>query len=606
MTAGWIGQMAGVGWGFPTEFRWLGEIIPADDVPEWQPEMVNAFAQDDLYVEMTFLRTLEEYGFDVSTTQAGVDFANSKYILWVANRQGRQNLRNRIAPPDSGHPQFNPAADAIDYQIEADFSGLIAPGLPNTAIALGETFGRMMNYGDGLYGGQFVGAMYAEAFFEDDPAKIVAKGLRAIPAESQYAEAVRDVIRWHAEIPDDWEETWQLIEDKYNKDPEYGQFRYGDLNNGANIDAKLNGAYIVLGLLYGKGDVDQTIIISMRAGQDSDCNPSNAAGILLTAQGYENVPEKFVSALERDTKFSFTEYTFPGLIDVTEELARQAIVRAGGRVERDSAGAEVFVIPVQETVPSALEKSHAPGDIANSTFSDEEWSQVEGNKLFKYSLLVLVLAMLLALKENRNLRAAALLIPLALILALSAWLYSAIPADGISTLNLPAVIETFGCGLALLLLVQPLLRSGGGIQSLLAAIVVLALAGYVGTWAAEEGRSTAASSVALYAFALFAAVFLATTVAAAMLSRTSYSRLRFIGSFLAVGYVASIVGMYVVVTRIAGIGGPFGEIASMQTVFIGALALTIVIFLLMLPFLILCYTNSTYDERLRAWLRVAA
>jgi DNA-binding response OmpR family regulator len=30
-------------------------------------------------------------------------------------------------------------------------SGLIAPGLPNIAIRLGEKFGRLMNYGDGVY-----------------------------------------------------------------------------------------------------------------------------------------------------------------------------------------------------------------------------------------------------------------------------------------------------------------------------------------------------------------------------------------------------------------------------------------------------------------------
>ena len=55
MKAGWIGQMAGVGWSEPTEFRWRGEIIPADKVPAWQSEMVNAYGQDDLYVEMTYL-----------------------------------------------------------------------------------------------------------------------------------------------------------------------------------------------------------------------------------------------------------------------------------------------------------------------------------------------------------------------------------------------------------------------------------------------------------------------------------------------------------------------------------------------------------------------
>jgi hypothetical protein len=165
MKAGWIGQMAGVGWGFPTEFKFNSVIVPEDKVPEWKPEMINQYKQDDLYVEMTFLRTLEVYGMDVSILQAGKDFADSKYSLFHANWHGRDNLRKGIAPPDSGHPEFNKHADDIDYQIEADFSGLISPGMPNAVIGLGEKFGRLMNYGDGVYSGQFVGGMYAEAFF---------------------------------------------------------------------------------------------------------------------------------------------------------------------------------------------------------------------------------------------------------------------------------------------------------------------------------------------------------------------------------------------------------------------------------------------------------
>ncbi|MFZ5828485.1 MAG: ADP-ribosylglycohydrolase family protein, partial [Planctomycetota bacterium] len=107
MAAGWIGQMAGVGLGAPTEFKFRGKIIPEDKMPAWKPEMINQFNQDDIYVEMTFLRTLEEYGWDVPIRQAGLDFANSRYQLWHANKAGRDNLRAGIAPPDSGHPKFN-------------------------------------------------------------------------------------------------------------------------------------------------------------------------------------------------------------------------------------------------------------------------------------------------------------------------------------------------------------------------------------------------------------------------------------------------------------------------------------------------------------------
>lgn len=376
MKAGWVGQMVGVAWGAPTEFKWQGKIIPPESMPAWKPGAINdSFNQDDIYVEMTFLRTLEMHGLNAPIRQAGIDFANSGYRLWHANKAGREALRKGIAPPDSGHPHFNKHADDIDYQIEADFAGLISPGLPNTVIALGEKFGRLMNYGDGVYGGHFVGGMYAEAFFERDPVKIVEAGLRCIPEGSQYAECIRDTLAWYKESPEDWERTWQRIDEKYQQNPAY---RRASCDKGTfNIDAKINGAYIVMGLLYGKGDLDQTIIISTRCGQDSDCNPSNAAGVLFATLGFAELPDRFTSKLDESLYWSHTSYNFPKLIDVCEKLARQAVVQSGGRIEKDASGEEVFVLPVETPRPSKLEQCWSPGPIANSRFTAEEMAQIK-------------------------------------------------------------------------------------------------------------------------------------------------------------------------------------------------------------------------------------
>jgi hypothetical protein len=377
MKAGWLGQMAGVSWGAPTEFNWMGKIIPEDKMPAWKPEMINdSFQQDDLYVDMTFLRTLEVYGLDVSARQAGIDFANSGYPLWHANRAGRDALRSGIAPPDSGHPKFNKHADDIDYQIESDYAGLVSPGLPNNVIALGDKFGRLMNYGDGLYGGVFMGGMYAEAFFEKDPAKLVQAGLACIPEGSQYAQCVRDVIAWHKENPDDWEAAWRKIEAKYDKNREYRKASCGD-KDGFNIDAKINGAYIVLGLLYGNGDLDKSIAIATRAGQDSDCNPSSTAGVLFTTLGFANVPEKFKEKLDESRYWIYTSYNFPKLIAACEKVARQAVVKSGGRIEKDANGEEVFVLPAQKARPGKLEQCWNPGPPANSKFTAEEMVRIK-------------------------------------------------------------------------------------------------------------------------------------------------------------------------------------------------------------------------------------
>jgi hypothetical protein len=338
-------------------------------MPPFREELINdAFGQDDLYVEMTFLRSLEQYGWDVPLRQAGLDFANSKYALWVANDAGRRNLRNGIAPPDSSHPQFHNCAGAIDYQIEADFAGLICPGMPDQVIALGEKFGRLMNYGDGVYAGQFIGTLYAEAFFETDIAKLIEAGLKAIPSQCLYAEMVRDLVRWHQENPEDWAKTWDLVVKKYRQDRNYYI---------SALDVKLEAAFVLMGLLYGKGDLDQTMIISCRCGSDSDCNPSSSGGILFTTRGMKNLPDRYYKKLNEKGVFSYTAYTFPGLIEVSEKLARQAVVKAGGRLEKNAAGEEVFLIPIKATTPSRFEDLKHPGPVADSRFTDAEMARIE-------------------------------------------------------------------------------------------------------------------------------------------------------------------------------------------------------------------------------------
>ncbi len=267
MKAGWIGQIIGVSWGAPTEGKFHA-IIPKEKMPPFREGLVNeAFDQDDLYVEMTFLRSMEQYGLDVPIRQAGIDFADSGYALWVANEAGRRNLRNGIAPPDSSHPKFHNCAGAIDYQIEADYSGLIAPGMPDIVIALGEKFGRLMNYGDGVYAGQFMGVLYAEAFFEKDVLKLIDAGLRSIPKESMYAGMVRDMLRWHEENPGDWAKTWELAVRKYDKDRNY---------NISELDVKREGAMVLLGLLYGAGGGER--LHGRGDGADRESRPGVGAG----------------------------------------------------------------------------------------------------------------------------------------------------------------------------------------------------------------------------------------------------------------------------------------------------------------------------------------
>ena len=369
MMGAWLGQSVGVAYGWPTEFRYVGSTIPANKMPVWKPELVNnTFEQDDLYVEMTFIDTLLKRGLDVKTRAAGIDFANSAYRLWCANSNARNNLRNGIAAPASSHPKFHATTDDIDYQIEADFSGILAPGLPQAAVDFGETFGRIMNYGDGLYAGQFVGAMYAEAYFETDRVRLVEKALKAIPSESKYAGMVRDMLAWHKANPTCWQATWTNAVDKYFRTRE----NLGRVSN-AQINVKVNGAMVLLGLLYGEGDMDRTMYVSTAGGFDSDCNPSSACGVLGTMLGFKKLEARYFSKLDRKKKWEFTDFTWDGLIAASDRLVRGIVVKYGGRIEKDASGVERFVLPAAEARPSPFCDSSKPGPVP----ADEKLTEAE-------------------------------------------------------------------------------------------------------------------------------------------------------------------------------------------------------------------------------------
>lgn len=372
MAGGWFGQIIGVTYGAPTEFKKAGTLFEDKELPVWTDATANnSFGQDDLYVEMTFLNSLDKRGIDVSSRKAGIDFANSRYRLWCANHNGRNNLRRGIAAPSSSHPKNHPSTDDIDYQIEADFSGIIAPGMPQRVVKLGEQFGRIMNYGDGLYAGQFIGGMYAEAFFENDRVKTVEAGLKCIPQSSKYAEMVRDMLEWYKADPVDWKKAWKLAVDKYGtKDsPMVGKVSF------PAIDVKINGACVLLGYLWGDGDIMKTAKISTAAGYDSDCNPSSSVGVLGVQIGYKNLGPEYTAKFIRDVKWEFTDYDFDTLLAVSERITKKIIAAEGGRVEMVD-GKEIFVLPVKNVVPSEAVDSKNPGPGGDERLTEAEMSEI--------------------------------------------------------------------------------------------------------------------------------------------------------------------------------------------------------------------------------------
>jgi hypothetical protein len=394
----WMGKMIGVTFGQPWEFQYLNTPIGfditdwplsptrmkkyrarAENKPEqedWDPithesdnkkiVIVHKFIMDsekehpsfgapdndDIYINLLFLYSLRKYGIDVDPVTVAHEWDRKIRKVWHANDAGLQNIRKGILPPDSGNPRYNLHADDIDFQIESDVFGMI-----------GQRMGHIMNYGDGVYGGMFISAMYTQAFFATNIREVVESGLKAIPAKSLYAQLIRDVIQWHDENPNDWLKTWHLVQAKWGE-VDHCPDGY---KQPFNIDAKLNGGYVVMGLLYGNGDWYKTMNYATRGGQDADCNPANAAGILGTLIGAHAIPAEYREPLHN----TYWNKTLAGLpdsfeIDVlaedTAQVGLKVLLANGGEVKTND-GKMILLVPYQMPVaPAKLEQIQWNGD----------------------------------------------------------------------------------------------------------------------------------------------------------------------------------------------------------------------------------------------------
>ena len=177
---------------------------------------------------------------------------------------------------------------------------------------------------------------------------MVDKALCSLPAESDYAKVIREVLALKEQYPADWRATWKVLEAKW------GKTHICTAGEAFNIDAKFNGAFIVVGLLYGEGDPMKTMEITTRCGQDSDCNPSNVMAILGVVNGFSHLPEPMKKAVieMQDSLFIYTNYSFRKAVEKTYQYAVSHVVAEGGTVTP-----ELVSIRVQTPVAAPLEVS---------------------------------------------------------------------------------------------------------------------------------------------------------------------------------------------------------------------------------------------------------
>jgi ADP-ribosylglycohydrolase len=265
---------------------------------------------DDIDYTIINLHILENHGPNFTTINVGgVWLSLLPYLqVYTAERAAYRNIVNGLDPPKTA-TYMNPYREWIGAQIRADMWGYVAPGNPELAAELAYRDASLSHMKNGIYGEMFVSAMISAAFATDDIEEIIETGLAAIPKRSRLAEAINYVVELSREYAD-WRDAWSRIIEKY------GRYHFVHVIN--------NAAIVVMGLLYGKGDYERSITISVMGGLDTDCNGATVGSILGVILGAKNLPEKWIKPLNDTVESYVIGYNNSRISDLAKRTLKMA------------------------------------------------------------------------------------------------------------------------------------------------------------------------------------------------------------------------------------------------------------------------------------------
>jgi hypothetical protein len=200
--------------------------------------------------------------------------------------------------------------------------------MPQTAAKIGLNYTRVTIDAEPAQTTQLFTTMIATAFTTDDVDKIIDAGVNAIDAKCVIRQIVNDVRRWHRLHPNDWRTTRRLVKEKYSR------------HNGAMRDKngyELNTASTIAALLYGRGDLVETLRIAFNFGWDADNNAATSGTIIGVVKGYRWMMSqgwRIVDRYQNTTRDDMPmDETITSFADRLIDLAEQVIIEKGGRRE---------------------------------------------------------------------------------------------------------------------------------------------------------------------------------------------------------------------------------------------------------------------------------
>jgi uncharacterized protein len=350
---GWTGMLIGGIEGLAHEFKYIQE--PRKDLPDYSFLPNGARTDDDNDFEWTHLYFMDKENTIKIPYPRLVEIwkANMNTGLWCANLQARKLMDQGILPPETANPARNSfSAYNLAGQFCVETYGMIAPGMPQTAADIGLHYASVSVSGEPLQATRYWTTLISLAAVSREPIEnLLRESLGAVDPRSAQAEAVQEAIRLFHDHPYDWRAARQFFHQKWfwpkekPWDPNARPRKWNDNST------PLNGAMVVLALLYGQGDFYRTGQFAMALGYDADCNAATGCAVVGTRIGFTAI-EQLPQFHMPDRYVNRTRPQLPPECRVSEQaelmlrLCRKLILANGGQA-MEVAGRNGYRIQLQ-------------------------------------------------------------------------------------------------------------------------------------------------------------------------------------------------------------------------------------------------------------------
>lgn len=334
---GWTGMLIGGIEGLAHEFKYIRE--PAQDLPDYPLLPSGARSDDDNDFEWTHLYFMDREGVIKLPYTRLVEIwkANMNTGLWCANLEARKLMNRGVVPPETANPASNSfAAFNISGQFAVESYGLIAPGMPAVAGDVAVHYASIAVSGEPLQAARYWAGLMSLACVEGAPVEtLLVKALSLVDPQSAQADAVRSAITAFHDHPRDWKAARRRFHDRWYIPKERAWDARARPLKWNDNSTPLNGAMVVLALLYGGGDFYKTGQYAMALGYDADCNAATACAVSGARVGFSAI-EKLPGFAMPDRYVNKTRPQLPAESKISEQtalilgLAERVLVENGG------------------------------------------------------------------------------------------------------------------------------------------------------------------------------------------------------------------------------------------------------------------------------------